>query len=76
MKKVYELSTGRIKHYVAAEDEKDAYNQGTDPEQFPDINYLPFEIYEISVPGYSITVTPDELEVPKNKGGRQRKTEA
>ncbi len=71
MKKVYELSTGRIKHYVAAEDEKDAYNQGTDPEQFPDINYLPFEINEVVVPGHTISVTADGDDQPKGRSRRK-----
>ena len=70
---IYELSIGRIKHYVAAEDEQDAYNQGTDAEKFPDINYMPFEIREVTVPGHTITVEP--IEAPKNKGGRQKKVE-
>lgn len=68
---IYELSAGRIKHFVAAEDETDAYNQGTDPEQFPDIHYMPFEISLVTVPGHTISVTADE--VPKNKGGRPPK---
>lgn len=72
---IYQLTSGNIRHYVAAESREDAYKQGTDPERFPDIHYLPFEIHEIVVPGYTITVTPDEQEAPKNKGGRQRKTE-
>lgn len=70
---IYELSIGRIKHYVAAEDEQDAYNQGTDAEKFPDINYMPFEIHEVTVPGHTITVEP--IEAPKNKGGRPKKVE-
>ncbi|MEK4191770.1 hypothetical protein NYE59_01660 [Paenibacillus sp. FSL L8-0323] len=69
--KIFELSMGRIKHYVAAEDEVQAYKQGTDPDNFPDINYMPFEINEVSIPGYTITVTPNEPE----KKSRQRKTE-
>jgi hypothetical protein len=72
---VYELSFGRVKHFVSAESEQDAYLQGTDPEQFPDINYLPFEIREVIVPGHTITVTPNEQETTKNKGGRPRKVE-
>lgn len=71
--KIFELSMGRIKHYIAAEDREDAYIQGTDPEQFPDINYMPFEINEVEVAGYTISLTPTEA--PKNKGGRPRKTE-
>ncbi len=71
--KIFELSMGRIKHYVAAEDEVQAYKQGTDPDNFPDINYMPFEINEVSIPGYTITVTPNEPE--KSKGSRQRKSE-
>lgn len=71
--KIFELSMGRIRHYVPAEDEVHAYKQGTDPDNFPDINYMPFEINEVSIPGYTITVTPIEAE--KSKGGRPRRTE-
>jgi hypothetical protein len=71
--KIFELSIGRIKHYVAAEDELQAYKQGTDPDNFPDINYMPFDINEVSILGYTITVTPVEAE--KSKSTRQRKTE-
>lgn len=70
---IYELSIGRIKHYIAATDEQDAYKQGTDPERFPDINYMPFEINEVTVPGFIITL--ELVEAPKNKGGRPKKVE-
>lgn len=70
---IYQLTSGNIRHYVAAESQEDAYKQGTDPERFPDIHYLPFEIHEIVVPGYTITVTPDEQEAPKKQ--RSKKAE-
>lgn len=70
---IYQLTSGNIRHYVAAESKEDAYEKGTDPERFPDIHYLPFEIHEIVVPGYTITVTPDEQEAPKKP--RSKKAE-
>lgn len=67
--KLYELSFGRMKHFVGARDEQHAYDQGTDPEKFPGIHYLPFEITAVTVPGCTITVKPDSEEAPKR--GRQ-----
>lgn len=57
---VYELIFGNIRHYVAAQDEQDAYAQGTDPERFPDLHFRPFEIHKVEVEGYTITVTPND----------------
>lgn len=71
---VFALTFGRINHYVAATDAQDAYTQGTNPDRFPDINYLPFEVNEVIVPGHTIVVTPDETdEEPARRGGRPRK---
>lgn len=57
---IYELSIGHMKHFVGARDEQHAYDQGTDPERFPDIHYLPFQITEVVVPGCTVVVTSDE----------------
>lgn len=56
---VYELSLGFTKHWVAANDEKHAYEIGTDPEKFPDIHYLPFNVTKVEVQGHTINVTAD-----------------
>lgn len=56
---VYELSLGYAKHFVAAVDEDHAYKQGTDPELFPDIHYLPFTVTLVTVPGHIIVATPE-----------------
>ena len=68
---IYELSIGTNKHFVAATDEQHAYEQGTDPEKFPDIHYLPFTITKVEVPGYTITVTKNEPDEPTTKRGRK-----
>lgn len=72
--KIFELSSGNIRHFVAAEDREDAYEQGVDADRFPDINYLPFEIHEVDIPGHTITVKSDS-EDEKPRRGRQKKTE-
>jgi hypothetical protein len=59
---VYELSFGAIKHFIAAKDEGQAYEKGTDPKLFPDIHYLPFTITQVKVEGYDITLTPTKAE--------------
>jgi hypothetical protein len=59
---IYELSIGATKHFVGAKDEQDAYNQGTDPEKFPDIHFLPFQVTKVEVPGCTVTVTSDTEE--------------
>lgn len=70
---IYELQTGNIKHFVAAEDEADAYKQGTDPEQHPDIHYLPFTVTQVEVPGHTITVEADGQEAESPRRGRKPK---
>ena len=71
---VYQLHFGNIKHYVAAEDEQDAYAQGTDPELFPDLHFRPFQIEQVEIEGFTISVTENaSSEQPKNKGGRPKK---
>lgn len=57
--KIFELTTGNIRHFVVGKDEEDARTQGTDPERFSDIHYLPFEVTEVDVPGFTITVKKD-----------------
>lgn len=56
---VYELSLGYAKHFVAAVDEDHAYKQGTDPELFPDIYFLPFTVTQVVVTGHVVTATPE-----------------
>lgn len=76
---VYELTYGHIRHFVAAKDEQDAYEQGTDPNKFPDLHFRPFDIHLVAVEGYEIAVTASKAEkekaepAPRNKGGRPRK---
>lgn len=60
---IYELSLGFTKHFVAANDEQHAYEQGTDAEKFPDIHYLPFIITQVVVPGVTIVVTRSDKPV-------------
>lgn len=65
---VYEISFGHLKHFVAAESEEDAYSQGTDPETFPDLHFRPFEVRQVEVEGYTITVTQEAgVEAPKRR---------
>lgn len=59
---VYELVFGNIRHFVAAENAEDAYKQGTDPEQFPDLHFRPFEIIPVTVEGYTITAVKNGSE--------------
>jgi hypothetical protein len=59
---IYRLAHGTTEHIIPAVDEQDAYKQGTDPDKFPDIHYLPFTITQIVVPGHTITVTKDKEE--------------
>lgn len=54
---IYQLRFGYMEYFVAAESMEEAYNIGTDPEKFPDIHFLPFEIKQVEVPGYDISVT-------------------
>ena len=72
---IYELSLGFTKHFVAANDEQHAYEQGTDPERFPDIHYLPFTVTKVEIPGHTISVTKDEADEPEQtttkRGGRR-----
>lgn len=70
---IYELSFGNTKHFIAATDEQHAYDQGTDPNRFPDIHYLPFVITQVEIPGFTVTVTKDEQEeaVTTSKRGRR-----
>lgn len=79
---VYELVFGHLRHYVAAKDEQDAYQQGMDPQKFPDLHFRPFEIIPVTVPGYVVTATPIEQqqattgdETPQEttrRGGRKK----
>lgn len=57
---VYELKYGNIRHFVVAKDEHDAYQQGTDPELFPDLHFRPFETHLVEVEGYTIKATADK----------------
>jgi hypothetical protein len=70
-KNIYELAIGPTKHFVAAEDEQDAYDQGTDPEKFPDMHFLPFQITKVEIPGHTINVTSDEPEQIVTRRGRK-----
>lgn len=69
---LYLLSAGNIRYYVAAPDEQGAYEQGTDPQRFPDLHYRPFEIDLIQVEGYTITVTPEAQETQETAPKRKK----
>lgn len=60
---IFELSIGTTRRYIAAVDGDDAYKRGTDPEQQPDLYFLPFDIKQVTVPGYVIELTPETVEL-------------
>lgn len=70
---VYELTFGNIKYFVVAENEQDAYEQGTDPDKFPDLHFRPFEITLVQVEGYTITATSNSPEKPVEAPRRGRR---
>lgn len=73
---IYQLSFGNIKHFVAAKDDQEAYEQGTDPEKFPDLHFRPFEITLVQVEGYTITATQDKPEKDAEAPRRGRRKAA
>ena len=53
---IYELRSGMLIYYVAADNEDDAREQGQDAQRFPDMHFLPFSVKRIEVEGAKITV--------------------
>jgi hypothetical protein len=72
---VYELRSGMLIYHVAAHDEDHAREQGQDPQRFPDLHFLPFNVKKIEVEGFTITATSNmpetgdtEATVPRRRG--------
>lgn len=51
---IYRLSIGYMAHYVAADSEEHAKQQGSDPIRFPGMSYLPFNVELVQVPDHTI----------------------
>jgi hypothetical protein len=59
--KLFELCIGDLRRLVSAESAEEARRIGQDPTKHPDIHFMPFEVREFVLPGYVITVTPEEV---------------
>lgn len=60
--KLFELLFGNLRKFVAAEEADHAKAIGEDPEVSPDLHFRPFEVIEIQVEGFEITVNPVEVD--------------
>ncbi|OAS19252.1 hypothetical protein [Paenibacillus oryzisoli] len=68
---VYQLKSGMLQYYVAAEDEEHANEQGMDAQRFPDLHFLPFIATKVEVEGVTIVATSnDQVEDPKTRKQR------
>lgn len=73
---LYALTAGNIRYYVAAEDEQGAYDQGTDPQLFPDLHFRSFAVEQITVEGFTVSLKQSSQEGAETVTGRGRRKAA